>query len=235
MPPSQKVLENSVLLPQTKDLLLDLINPAKFHPPYLRLTLGIFFIPGNIMETVAFLRRQLNLCCQPTPSQPIKLTNQHGKSGTVGVVQRKLVLFAHHWEIYYIFWQTCLTKVMNTARSVKIDGFTAGWYPDVCLLLKGISTQRPPKPKYNCIWNVFEVLTYVNNMGGNEHLSLKQLTPKTCFLIAITCPERVDILASFKWSLSVVKSHKLVIHLDQPRKKRKLCQEPEKPMDILFY
>ena len=70
----------------------------------------------------------------------------------------------------------------------KIDGFRVGSHPDVCLLLKGISTQRPPKPKYSsCIWNVSEVLTYKKNMGENEHLSLKQLELKTCFLIAITC------------------------------------------------
>ena len=71
-------------------------------------------------------------------------------------------------------------------------------------------------------------------MGENEHLSLKQLTLKTCFLIAITCPEWVDILASLKWSLAVVKPHKLVIHLDQPRKRRKPCQEQENSMNILF-
>ena len=72
-------------------------------------------------------------------------------------------------------------------------------------------------------------------MGENEHLSHKQLTLKTCFLIAIICPEWLNILASLKWSLSVVKPHKLVIHLDQLWKRRKPCQEQEKPMNILFY
>ena len=98
--------------------------------------------------------------------------------------------------------------VINVLKSVlssvheKIDGFRVGSHPDVCLLLKGISTQWPPKPKYSCIWNVSEVLTYIKNMGEND---LKQLTLKMFFLVAITCPERVDILESLKWSLSVVK------------------------------
>ena len=124
----------------------------------------------------------------------------------------------------------CTISVLRSALSSvheKIDGFSVGSHPDLYLLLKGISTQRPPKPKYSCIWNVSEVLTYVKNMVENEHLSLKQLTLKTCFLIAITCPERVDILVSLKWSLSVVNPHKLLIHLDQPRKRRKPRQEQE--------
>ena len=64
--------KSPVLLPQTKDLLLDLTNPAKVHPLYPRLTLGVFFVSGNVMKTVAFLRRQLSSCCQPTQSPPIK-------------------------------------------------------------------------------------------------------------------------------------------------------------------
>ena len=48
-------------------------------------------------------------------------------------------------------------------------------------------------------------------------------------------PELVDILASLKWSLSVVKPLELIIHLDQPWKRRKPCQEPEKPVNILLY
>ena len=82
------------------------------------------------MKTVAFLRRQLNLCCQPTQSPPIKLANQHGKSGIAGVVQWKLILFAHHilhfvTDMFDKGHEYCTINVLRSALSSvhgKIDG-----------------------------------------------------------------------------------------------------------------
>ena len=54
-----------------------------------------------------------------------------------------------------------------------IDGFKVGEHPDICKLVKGISRERPPLPKYVHIWDVEKVLNFINNMPKNEELSLK--------------------------------------------------------------
>ena len=128
-------------------------------------------------------------------SPPIKPINQHEKSGIpaeVDPICSRLKDILHFLtDMFEKGHEYRTISVLRSALSSvheKIDGFRVGSHPDVCLLLKEISAQRPPKPKYSCIWNASEVLTYIKNMGENEHLSLKQLTLKTCFLMAHNLP-----------------------------------------------
>ena len=49
---------------------------------------------------------------------------------------------------------------------------------------------RPPIPRYSSTWDVQIILNYLESCGQSENLSLKLLTLKTVFLLAITRPSR---------------------------------------------
>ena len=72
----------------------------------------------------------------------------------------------------------------------KVDGHDVGKHPLVVRMLKGIYHDRPPLPRYTCTWNVQTVLNYLDSLGDNATLSLKQLTWKVAMLLALTRPSR---------------------------------------------
>ena len=92
-------------------------------------------------------------------------------------------------------------RSLNVLRSAlssthpKIDGYPVGQHPYVLNLMKGILNNRPPKPRYSYTWDVRQVTEYIEKMGNNSSLSLKQLSLKLATLLAITCPKRVSSLA----------------------------------------
>jgi len=67
----------------------------------------------------------------------------------------------------------------------KVDGHNVGQYPLVSRLLKGIFHDRPPLPRYTNTWNVQTVLNYLENLGENQSLSLKELSWKLTMLLAL--------------------------------------------------
>ena len=92
-------------------------------------------------------------------------------------------------------------RSLNVLRSAlssthpNIDGYPVGQHPYVLNLMKGILNNRPPKPRYSYTWDVRQVTEYIEKMGNNSSLSLKQLSLKLATLQAITCPKRVSSLA----------------------------------------
>ena len=77
----------------------------------------------------------------------------------------------------------------------KMDGVPVGQHPLVNRLVKGVFNARPPIPRYSSTWDVQIVLNYLESLGNNDTLSLKQLTLKTAFLMAITRPSRTADLS----------------------------------------
>ena len=80
-------------------------------------------------------------------------------------------------------------RTINVYRSAisachkKLEGNPVGQHPDICSLMSGIDNLRPPKLRYNSIWEVDNVLTYLRNLG--ESLTDKQITLKTVMLLAL--------------------------------------------------
>jgi len=70
----------------------------------------------------------------------------------------------------------------------KIDGLEVGKHLLVVRMLKGAFNERPPRPKYESIWKVDQVLTMFENNGHSTSLSLQDLTIKTVMLLALTRP-----------------------------------------------
>ena len=87
-------------------------------------------------------------------------------------------------------------RTINTARSAlsnfhdKIDDYKVGKHPTVCELLSGVFNLRSPQPRYNFIWDINVVLTYLKSLPENDHLSDQQLTQKLTTLLALTSGSR---------------------------------------------
>ena len=87
----------------------------------------------------------------------------------------------------------------------KVDGVDVGQHPIITRLLKGVYNDRPPLPRYTNTWDVQTVLNYIESLGCSEELSLKLLTYKTVFLLAITRPSRSIDLCSL--DIKRIQSH----------------------------
>ena len=82
----------------------------------------------------------------------------------------------------------------------KVDGVEVGKHPLVARMLKGAFNERPPRPKYESIWQVDLVLTMFKKDGPSSTLSLQDLTVKTAMLLALTRPCRGADLAELDLS-----------------------------------
>ena len=86
---------------------------------------------------------------------------------------------------------------INTAKSALFSTISVINHPEwhkheaVCKFMKGIWKSAPPTPKYTKTWNVDKVIRYIKtHLANNVSLSLKQLTIKSVFLVAITSGQR---------------------------------------------
>ena len=64
-----------------------------------------------------------------------------------------------------------------------LDGCKVGSHPQVSALMKGIFNEKPPKPKYKWIWDVDQVLEYLEKL---DTVNLRSLTHKLVMLLALT-------------------------------------------------
>ena len=93
-------------------------------------------------------------------------------------------------------------RTLNVYRSAissthpKIDSLRVGEHPLVVQLLKGAYNLRPPLPRYSSTWDVSLVVSFIDGLGVNESLSLKDLSQKLGFLLALTAMERVSEVVS---------------------------------------
>ena len=70
-----------------------------------------------------------------------------------------------------------------------------GKHPLIARMLKGVFNERPPRPKYEYVWKVDQVLNYLKKEGPTEPLSLQCLTLKMVTLFVLTHPSRGADLA----------------------------------------
>jgi hypothetical protein len=95
--------------------------------------------------------------------------------------------------------ETCGYSSINIARSalslvIIIPGSTFGEHPDVCKYLKGIKNLKPPKVKYDLIWDPDVVLATLKKMAPAHEISLYELTIKTIMLIMLATGRRPQII-----------------------------------------
>ena len=76
----------------------------------------------------------------------------------------------------------------------QIDGHPVGKHPIICRLMQGMFNERPSEPKYSEIWDIDEVLSYLELMADPADLSVKELTLKTVMLMALANADRASDL-----------------------------------------
>ena len=96
----------------------------------------------------------------------------------------------------HLFSQKYEYRTINNHRSAisafheNIEGYQVGMHPKVVVLLKGVSNQRPPKPRYTAVWDVEQVLLQLKKMSPYEKLNAKDSTLKLTMLLALTATTR---------------------------------------------
>ena len=108
-------------------------------------------------------------------------------SGPVSEVANFLAsLFAEGYQYSSInAYRSAISSVHD-----RVDGMNVGQHPTIVRLVKGIFNVRPPIPRYSATWDVQKVLSFLEAGGKPDSVSLKALTLRTVFLMAITHPSR---------------------------------------------
>ena len=125
------------------------------------------------------LFKRWNRWCRERNSDPI--------SGPVSEVANFLAsLFQEGYQYSSVnAYRSAISSVHD-----RVDGVTVGQHPTIVRLVKGIFNVRPPVPRYSTTWDVQQVLNFLEAAGEPANASLKALTHRTVFLMAITRPSR---------------------------------------------
>ena len=108
-----------------------------------------------------------------------------------------LDLLAELFEQGYQYRSMCSHRSVKPAFHEDVDGKIIGQNPQVSSLITGIFNQRPPQPRYTCIWDVQLVLDYSKkHFPDNKKIADRQLILKVTILLALTSASRVGGLHS---------------------------------------
>ena len=119
-------------------------------------------------------------------------------------------------------------RTLNVYRSAissthaHIDFVRVGEHPLVIQLLKGAYNMRPPLPRYSSMWDVGVVLSFLESLGVNDHLTLKDLSQKLGLLLALTAMERVSEVIAHDLRYRRYSRDGVTFHLPELTKKSKV-------------
>lgn len=72
----------------------------------------------------------------------------------------------------------------------SIEDVNVGKHPQVSAFLTGMFNNRFPQPKYQFIWDVEKVVTYISSLDNNEDLDDQALTKNLTMLLALASTAR---------------------------------------------
>jgi integrase len=104
-------------------------------------------------------------------------------------------------------------STLNTARSAVslISNNTIGDDPLIRRFCKGASVLKPPKPRYDYIWDPAPVILKLGSLFPHEDLSLEKITKKLVLLLALGSGQRCQTLASLRIPFISFVNNKMVI------------------------
>lgn len=93
-------------------------------------------------------------------------------------------------------------SALNTSRSAVslVSANEIGDHPLVRRFCKGAGVLKPPRPKYDFIWDPAPVITKLGTWFPHQDLSLELLTKKLVLLLALCSGQRCQTLAAIKVS-----------------------------------
>ena len=103
-------------------------------------------------------------------------------------------------EFFTSLFQKVGYSALNTARAalsslvLLSDGYSIGNHPIILRFFKGAFNLKPPRPRYERVWDVKDVFTFLRKLSPARALTLKDLTLKTCMLLALVSAQRRQTL-----------------------------------------
>ncbi|OXA40675.1 putative enzymatic polyprotein [Folsomia candida] len=135
--------------------------------------------------------------------------------------QRQLSIFKTSPEVVASFLTQMLKSVgyssINTARSAlsllatNSEFENIGSNPVVKRVIKGVAKAKPPKPKYDVIWDASTVTDYLKTLWPHDSLSISVLTEKCVTLLALCTAQRCQTLSKINISNIKFCSHQIHI------------------------
>lgn len=103
---------------------------------------------------------------------------------------------------------------LNTMRSAVslISQNDIGNHPMIKRFLKGVATLKPPRPRYDYIWDPAPVISRLASIYPYDSCSLSVLTRKLVLLLALATGQRVQTLSLLKIS-QISLTDKLIIRI----------------------
>lgn len=103
---------------------------------------------------------------------------------------------------------------INTTRSAVslISNNEIGSHPLIKRFCRGVGILRPPKPRYEYIWDPAPVISKLGLLYPHESLSLEKVTKKLVLLLALATGQRTQTLAALKLS-QISLSDKIIIRV----------------------
>ncbi|XP_011866158.1 PREDICTED: uncharacterized protein LOC105561098 [Vollenhovia emeryi] len=106
-------------------------------------------------------------------------------------------------------------STFNTMRSAisLVTGGAIGSHPLIKRFAKGISVIKPPRPKYDFIWDPAPVIARLAKIFPYEPLDLSTITKKLVLLLALGSGQRVQTLAAIRVSQIYRETNRLIIKI----------------------
>lgn len=77
-------------------------------------------------------------------------------------------------------------------------GNELGGNAEISRFFKGVSREKPQKPRYQSTWDPEVVLNHLRTFSKNEDLPLEKLSKKLAILLALVTPQRVQTLSKIR-------------------------------------
>ena len=115
-----------------------------------------------------------------------------------------------------------------------IDSLRVGEHPLVVQLLKVFYNLRPPLPRYSSAWEVDKIVSFVDQLGPNGSLSLKDLSKKLGLLLALTAMERVSEVIAHDLRYRQILPEGVIFHLPELTKKSRIGHDLQRSFHASF-
>jgi integrase len=127
-----------------------------------------------------------------------------------------------------LFRSGLASQTINSHRSMlsmtldPIDGHNIVEHPLVVQLLKGCYNLKPPRARYNVMWDPDVVLKYFISLPENKDLSFTIASHKLATLIALACLLRIGEIAAISFSSIHISDTAASFSISRPRKTQHL-------------
>ncbi len=166
-------------------------------------------LSGDALKIKDFQKELSTFSWKVSVSPHQLVTNPRGKIGLIGTTKGSDPLSSSLIIILQFLTDIANSgssySSVNTSRSMlsstldPIDGYKIGEHPTVIQLLKGCFNRKPPKARYNSLWDPDVVLNYLNSLPNNSDLGVAVLSKKLATLLALATIYRVSEIVAISF------------------------------------